>query len=162
MTELAGKMYRKRGLPVVVLRPFTVYGMGQPKGMFLSEAIRCALGNFPFEMSAGRQKRDYIFISDFIAAIMQTIRKPNVEGEVFNIGSGQTFPLRVIAEKIWEITGADKSLLKIGARTAPAAELHDTCANITKARTLLDWRPKITLDDGLKQTIKSIQEKANS
>lgn len=160
MTELAGKVFKESGVPVVVLRPFTVYGMEQPKGMFLSDAIRCALGNQPFEMSEGRQKRDYIFISDFIRAIMQASRTLNVEGEVFNIGSGQAFPLREIARKVWEITGADESLLKIGARAASLSELHDTCADITKARTLLDWQPRIALDDGLRQTIKSIKEKS--
>jgi nucleoside-diphosphate-sugar epimerase len=159
MTELAGKLFKQSGVPVVVLRPFTVYGMEQPKGMFLSDAIRCALENLPFEMSEGIQKRDYIFISDFVRAIMQASQSPDIEGKVFNIGSGQAFPLREIAKKVWEITGADKSLLKIGARTAVLSELHDTCADITKAEALLDWQPEVTLDDGLRETIKSIREK---
>jgi nucleoside-diphosphate-sugar epimerase len=158
MTRFARKMYQDSGLPVVVLRPFTVYGMNQPKGMFLSDAIGCALKHLPFEMSEGRQKRDYIFISDFVRAIMQASRTPNIEGEVFNIGSGQAFPLREIAEKVWEITGAEKSLLKIGARTAQRSELHDTCADIAKAKTLLDWQPEVALEDGLRETIKSIKQ----
>ncbi len=159
MTGFARKMYEDNGVPVVVLRPFTVYGMGQPNGMFLSDAIRCALENLSFEMSEGRQKRDYIFISDFVAAIMRASRTPNIEGEVFNIGSGQAFPLKEIAEKVWKITGADDSLLKVGARNASSSELHDTCADITKAKTLLGWQPKVSLEDGLRQTIASIKAK---
>jgi UDP-glucose 4-epimerase len=159
MSNLALQMYENEGLPVVILRPFTVYGMRQPKGMFLSDAIRCALENEPFEMSEGKQMRDYIFITDFIAALMSAIRTPNIEGEVFNIGSGQTYPLREIARKVWEISGADASLLKIGARRASLSELHNTCANITKAEKFLDWRPTISLENGLNQTIKSIKER---
>ncbi len=158
MTNLALEMYKSDGLPVVILRPFTVYGMAQPKGMFLSDAIRCALENRVFEMSEGKQMRDYIFISDFVRAIMSAIRTPNIEGEVFNVGSGQAFPLREIAEKVWEISGADASLLKIGARKASLSELHNTCADITKTEKFLNWQPKITLADGLNQTIKSIKE----
>jgi nucleoside-diphosphate-sugar epimerase len=158
MTNLALEMYKNEGLPVIILRPFTVYGMAQPKGMFLSDAIRCALENRAFEMSEGKQMRDYIFISDFVRAIMSAIRTPDIEGEVFNVGSGRAFPLREIAEKVWEISGADASLLKIGARKASLSELHNTCANITKAEKTLNWQPTISLTDGLNQTIKSIKE----
>ncbi len=158
MTNLALEMYKNEGLPVIILRPFTVYGMAQPKGMFLSDAIRCALENRAFEMSEGKQMRDYIFISDFVRAIMSAIRTPDIEGEVFNIGSGRAFPLREIAEKVWEISGADASLLKIGARKASLSELHNTCADITKAEKFLNWQPTISLTDGLNQTIKSIKE----
>ncbi len=152
MTNLARQMYENEGLPVIVLRPFTVYGMAQPKGMFLSDAIRCALGNRSFEMSEGKQKRDYIFVSDFVRAIMNVIETPDIEGEVFNIGSGRAFPLKEIARKVWEISGADISLLEIGARSASLSELHDTCADISKAKKLLNWEPKVSRREGLKIT----------
>ncbi|MEO6590069.1 MAG: NAD(P)-dependent oxidoreductase, partial [Pyrinomonadaceae bacterium] len=159
LTKLALEMYKNEKLPVVVLRPFTVYGKAQPKGMFLSDAIRCVLKNEPFEMSEGRQKRDYLFISDFVRAIISAIRTPAIEGEVFNVGSGQAFPLREIAEKVWSICGANHSSLKIGARKVSVSELHDTCADITKAEKFLKWQPTTSLTDGLNQTIKSIKEK---
>ncbi|HXH70379.1 MAG TPA: NAD(P)-dependent oxidoreductase [Pyrinomonadaceae bacterium] len=162
MTNLARQMYENERLPVVILRPFTVYGKEQPKGMFLSDAIRCALGNRSFEMSEGKQKRDYIFISDFVRAIMSAIRTPDIDGEVFNVGSGQALPLREIARKVWEVSGADGSLLKIGARSASLSELHDTCADITKAEKFLNWQPNISLEDGLNQTINSIKENSKT
>ena len=157
-TNLAVQMYKNAGLPVVILRPFTVYGMAQPKGMFLSEAIKCALENKCFEMSEGNQIRDYIFISDFVRAVMNAILTPNIEGETFNIGSGRATPLKEIAEKVWEITRADTSLLKIGARKTSFAELHNTCADISKAENVLIWHPTVSLEDGLIRTIKSIKE----
>lgn len=158
ITHLAQKMYREEKLPVVILRPFTIYGIDQPPGMFLSEAIKCALSGNSFEMSEGKQKRDYIFISDFVNAVMKAICTSGIEGEVFNIGSGRAFPLKEIALKIWEISGADKSVLKIGARTAGLSELHDTCADISKAKRILQWQPAVTLEDGLTETIKSTRE----
>jgi dTDP-L-rhamnose 4-epimerase len=89
---------------------------------------------------------------------MSAIRTPDIEGEVFNIGSGRAFPLKEIARKVWEISGADASLLEIGARSASLSELHDTCADISKAKRILDWQPSINLADGLNQTIESIRE----
>jgi nucleoside-diphosphate-sugar epimerase len=49
-------------------------------------------------------------------------------------------------------------LLKIGARSASLSELHDTCADITKAEKILNWQPNVSLADGLNQTIESIKE----
>ncbi len=124
--------------------------------MFLSQAIRCALEGKVFEMSEGKQKRDYLYISDLVSAVMRAIQTPGIEGEIFNIGSGNASPLREIAEKVWEICGANPTLLKIGARGAALAELHDTCADISKAKQIIKWEPKVSLEDGLKQTIHSI------
>lgn len=157
MTKLALQMHKRENLPVVILRPFTVYGTAQPKGMFLSDAIRCALEGRLFEMSEGIQTRDYLFIEDFVRAVMQAIQTPDIEGEVFNIGSGNSFPLKEIAAKVWDISGADCSLLKIGARKASVAEMHNTCADITKAKRKLNWQPRVSLVEGLNRTISSIK-----
>jgi dTDP-glucose 4,6-dehydratase len=161
LSNLSVEMFKNFNLPVVLLRPFTVYGMAQPKGMFLSDAIRSALDNKTFEMSEGKQLRDYIFISDFVRAVISAIQTPGIEGETFNVGSGKAYPLREIAEKVWEMSEADASLLKIGARKAASSELHNTCADITKAKKILNWKPVVSLEDGLKQTIESIKENYN-
>lgn len=157
VTQLVKQMYEAQNLPAVILRPFTVYGTAQPKGMFLSDAIRCALDNELFEMSEGKQLRDYVFIADFVRAVICAVNAVGIEGQVFNIGSGTARPLREIAKKVWEISGADQALLKIGARKASISELHNTCADISKAADVLKWQPEISLEEGLNQTIRSIK-----
>ena len=156
MTKNALAMWENKKIPVTILRPFTIYGEGQPQRMFMAEAIQSALQNKNFEMTKGTQKRDYLYIEDFIKAIKAAITKTGVEGEVINIGSGKAFQLRKIAAKIWETVGADKSLLKIGARFANDAEVYDTCADISKAAQLLGWQPEISLENGIKLTIEAI------
>lgn len=147
--NFALSLYEKCGLPVVILRPFTIYGIGQSSKMFVSQAIGCAVKNMQFEMSNGVQKRDLLFVTDFANAIIKTLTAENIEGEVFNVGSGRAIALREVAEKIWKIAGADNKLLKIGARFTNDDELHDTEADITKIKRILDWQPKITIDEGL-------------
>jgi UDP-glucose 4-epimerase len=151
-------MLDNASFPIVILRPFTVYGAFQPMEMFLSQLIFCALRNQEFCMTDGFQKRDYVFVDDVVAAIIAASTKNNIIGEVFNIGSGQTFALKEIAKKVWNIIGADKKLLKIGAKKAETFELHDTFADITKAKKLLKWHPRISFDEGLRQTIEAIKE----
>jgi nucleoside-diphosphate-sugar epimerase len=151
--EYALSSNRARGLPVVILRPFTVYGTGQPAKMFVSQAVACAVRGIEFEMSEGVQKRDLLFVTDFVNAIIKLLTANETDGEIFNVGSGKSIALRELANKIWEIAGADKNLLKIGARSASPVELHDTEADISKISRVIDWKPLVSIEEGLKITV---------
>ncbi len=148
-------LHEKYRLPVVILRPFTVYGSGQPPSMFVSQAVECAVKNVVFEMSKGIQKRDLVFVTDFADAMMRALKTENIEGEIFNVGSGEAIALRDLAEKIWNLAGADLDRLKIGARQTNRNELHDTRADISKIKKTMGWKPEISIDEGLKNVIES-------
>ncbi len=152
-------LYEKYRLPIVVLRPFTVYGIGQPERMFISQAVDCAVKNIGFEMSQGVQKRDLLFVEDFADAMMKALTADGIDGEIFNVGSGKSFALAEIAEKIWRLAGAHPNLLKIGARRTDAHELYDTEADISKISRVLQWQPKVSLDEGLKYIVESFGRK---
>jgi nucleoside-diphosphate-sugar epimerase len=155
--KYALSLHEKYNLPVVILRPFTVYGIGQPAKMFVSQAIECAVKGIPFEMSKGMQKRDLLFITDFVNAIMKALTVKNIEGEVFNVGSGRAIALKELAKKIWMMAEADERLLKIGARFTKENELHDTQADISKIKAILNWEPHISLDEGLMSMINKVR-----
>lgn len=159
--EHALLQYEKHRLPIVVLRPFTIYGDGQPPAMFVAQAVECAVKNLPFEMSEGFQKRDLLFVTDLADAMMKALTAKNIEGEVYNVGSGTAIPLRDLARKIWRIAGADLENLKIGARRTNRNELHDTQADIAKIRAAFDWQPKVSLEDGLEIIIEKAKRKFN-
>ena len=151
-TSRALEMHTRDGCPVVVLRPFSVYGPMQPSDMFVSEAVDCAVRTLPFKMSHGDQKRDLIFVEDVARGLIDAARVPEIEGRVINLGTGQARRLRDVAERIWKITETQAPLL-IGARYAAPEKLYDTWADITLAQRLLGWEPMIDLDTGLQQTI---------
>ncbi|MCC2667979.1 MAG: epimerase [Armatimonadetes bacterium] len=144
------------GCPVTVLRPFTVYGPGQPAEMFVADAIRCAVNGEPFRMTLGRQQRDLVYVGDVVRAYLTAAVAPEAVGQVINIGSGEPTRLCDLAEAIWELTETTAPL-EIGARPAPSCELYDTWADITLARRLLNWRPEVDLRAGLRATIRSNQ-----
>ena len=156
--EYALTLHRRGDLPVVILRPFTVYGDGQPPKMFVAQAVEAAVKILPFEMSEGRQKRDLLFVTDFVNAIMKTLTVGGIEGEVFNVGSGEAVALRKLARKIWELAGADEKLLRIGARQTDRRELHDTQADISKIRARLGWEPRVSLDEGLRLIVEQAKK----
>ena len=155
--EFALKLNREKNFPVVILRVFTAYGAGQPPQMFLSQLIKHAIANEVFEMTDGRQKRDYIYVDDVAKAIFRAVERENVTGKIFNVGSGAAFALREIAAKVWRMCDADFAKLKIGARPKPPGESFDTQADISAARESLDWKPTISLDEGLRLTVEKIK-----
>lgn len=156
-TRIAQKMFREDGCPVVILRPFTVYGTHQPRRMFVAEAVECAVSGRPFRMTAGTQKRDLVAVADVTRALMAAASLPHLEGQGINLGSGQPESLSDVAKLIWELSESDAPLL-IGARAASAAETHDTWADISRARELLNWEPRISLEDGLREMIECERE----
>jgi Nucleoside-diphosphate-sugar epimerases len=151
-TRLALEMFEEEAVPVVILRPFTVYGPQQPREMFVAEAIECAVNGMPFKMSEGTQKRDLIFVDDVVRALLAAASAHQVEGKVINIGSGRAESLGDVAHLIWKISESRAPLL-IGARQASEQETHDTWADITQARQLLDWEPRVSLEEGLRAAI---------
>lgn len=156
-TARALSMHSEAKCPIVIVRPFSVYGPGQPRDMFISLAIDSAIRGLEFKMSLGEQRRDLIYISDVTRGLLAAARIPGIEGQVINLGSGESHRLRDVAERIWELTNSRAPLL-IGARSASDEELYDTCADITIARRLLDWRPEVSLEDGLARTISAARE----
>lgn len=145
-------MHERTGCPVVVVRPFSVYGPGQPSSMFVAEAIESAVNEVSFAMSLGEQKRDLIFIDDVVRGTIAAASAVGIEGRVINLGTGQAHRLRDVAERIWQMTGTQAQLL-IGNRETRDEELYDTWADITTAKRLLDWEPTVDLESGLKLTI---------
>ncbi len=156
-TNFALELHKDEGCPVVIVRPFTVYGPGQPRSMFVAEAIDCAVRNLDFQMSAGEQKRDLVFIDDTVRGLLAAGWVPQIEGSVINLGRGRSYRLREVAEMIWYLAGA-RSRLLIGARPASPEEACDTCADRKLARKLLDWRPTVSMSMGLRVTINLARE----
>jgi nucleoside-diphosphate-sugar epimerase len=126
--------------------------------MFVAEAVDSAVHNVEFRMSRGEQKRDLIFVEDVVEGLIAAALAERIEGKVVNLGTGQCHPLREVAQLIWKVTGATAPLL-VGARNAPEEELYDTCADISVARRLLDWNPRVDLEAGLRRTIDFAREK---
>ena len=139
-------------IPVVSLRLFNVYGIrsrtnstyGAVMGVFFAQKI----SKKPLTIvGSGRQKRDFVFIDDVVEAFILASKK-NVNGEIFNIGSGTPRSINELANLISENK-------KIHLPKRPG-EPDCTWANISKAKKLLGWKPKTNLETGVKHLINNI------
>lgn len=151
-TLFARSMHKTTACPVVVIRPFSVYGPGQPSYMFVADAISCAVRGTPFRMSHGNQKRDLIYVTDVIEALLKAALAPGIEGRAINVGTGQAHRLRDVAALIWQLTGS-QAPLDIGALPVALDDQSETRADTSLAREALGWEAKVSLEEGLPATI---------
>ena len=152
-TYFCQMIHKTMELPIVTLRPFLSYGSYQDADMmFIPSLIKHCLEGKDFPMTWGNQTREFNYVDDIVDAYVLAAECQNAVGEIINIGNGIEYKIKDVAEKIAKVMGNPIQLL-IGAKSERAGEAeHFFCSN-DKARKLLGWAPKITLDVGLMKTI---------
>lgn len=144
--ELACRLWREvYGLETVSLRYFNVYGPGfDPQGEYalvIGKFIKQSLEKRPLTITGdGTQTRDFTHVRDVVRANLLAAQSPHVGGgEVINIGAGRNVSINRLAE----LFGGDRVHIK------PRLEPHDTRADVRRAKELLGWEPKVTLEEGV-------------
>ena len=148
---------------VGIARIFNVYGENEPIGErahaifdLIRKAINCPKEEFTV-WGDGNQTRDYVYVSDCVESLIKLEEKISQNSPLtLNIGSGKATSIKEIAEKIIKISGKD--IKPSYDKNQPAGPLSRT-ANINRAKELLNWQPKISLEEGLKKTYLWVQKK---
>lgn len=153
-TQLLQTFHRIHGFPVVVLRPSLAYGPGQGDEMFLPALIRSLMSGQRFAMSRGEQTRDYVYIDDVIAALLQAAVCSDATGQVINISSGEPTRIVDVTKLVVGLIGNSiETLLDIGKIEYRQGEAMNYWADRSKAKQLLGWEPNVSLRDGLARTV---------
>lgn len=137
-------------IPVTIIRPFNVYGPGQSSSFLLPQIINQIKSKKEIKLKDLTPKRDYIYITDLINAIIKAI-DTNLGFELFNIGSGVSYSVEEIVSIIQKIFGLNLPVLSED--TIRKGEIMNTIADISKANQILNWAPTYSIYDGLKETI---------
>ena len=157
VSYLSKMLFNVYKFPIVVLRPTLAYGPGQEETMFIPALIKTLLRNESFMMTPGEQTRDFIYIDDLVDAYVKAGISDGYFGEIFNIGSGKPYKLKDMAYRIASLLNKE-SLLEVGAKDYRKAEIMSYYADISKAKSCLNWMPQIDIDEGLKRTVKSYSD----
>lgn len=162
MTKVAATLFtdifqKENKLPIVTVRPFTVYGPGEDERRFITTIIKqCLKGENP-TLQQKTVVRDYIFIDDVVDAYLLIAQNPKkVTGEVLNISTGKGMSLVDVAKLVIKLTGATGVRLNIGGFPIRNGEVLSLIGDPTKIKKLLRWEAKYSLEDGLKKTIASL------
>jgi len=148
------------GVPAVIIRPFNMYGPQQHLEKVIPRfATSCILGEPLTIHGSGKSSRDFTYVEDLVKAIDLVMHAPDkkVRGEVFNVGSGESYSVKEIADEITKImSGGNEnfkyspSVMNIGDR--PGQVFRHTADN-SKIKRVLGWKPKVSFKEGLEKTI---------
>lgn len=151
-TQASLLFYKSIGLPVCVVRPAVVFGPRQSPGMLVPNLIKSCLDGQDFKMNPGCQKRDFVYVTDIVEGMLLAGFKKEAIGEIINLGGGRSYVVKEVAKKIVKLTGSSIKI-EFGAEPYRPLDSMELCISIKKAKKLLNWKPKIGLDEGLKKTI---------
>jgi nucleoside-diphosphate-sugar epimerase len=152
-TLLCQALARQVDLPVVTLRLFSVYGpYEEPTRLFPTLMLRALRGEH-LEMAAPETSRDFVHVDDVVDAYVMTDELMPATGEVLNIGTGVQSSLRDVVDRLSEAMG-EPVRAEWGAMEARPWDTPTWVADVTKARRLIGWRPKIDLADGVARCLK--------
>lgn len=144
--------YKEDGLPLVVVRPFNVYGPRQVGDGAIRGMICQALRNLPITIyNDGTQIRAWCFISDFADGVLRCTERQAAVGQAFNLGNPQgTVTNFELANMIIRLTNSRSEIVF---RPHPGPEVDLRVPSIEKAIALLGYKPTVSLESGIRQTV---------
>jgi len=149
--HLALAYYKQHGLPIVTVRPFNVYGPGQTGEGALQVFIKKALKNEDIFINGdGTQIRAWCYVSDFVDCLMLCLEKEDAIGHSFNLGNARAIMTTLgLAQTICRVLG---STSKISHRPPLSADIELRIPSVEKAETILGFKAKIDLEEGIRKT----------
>ncbi len=148
---------RTYGLPVTALRFFNIYGSRQAlsnpyTGVAAIFASRLINNLPPLVFEDGEQMRDFVSVHDIVQANILAMNCPASDGEVINIGCGKPIAIREVAKILAASLGKD--LAPVITQKYRAGDIRHCYSDISKARTLLGYKPKVSYEEGFRELAK--------
>src|SRR3954454_1777777 len=145
------------GIPAVALRFFNAYGprqaLSNPYTRVLAIfASRLLNGNPPLIFEDGEQRRDFVSVHDVVQACRLAYESDaaSTAGEVLNVGSGESFSIRELAERMGEVLGLSQVGVEVTGKYR-AGDIRHCFSDISRARQVLGYTPRIAIEDGLEE-----------
>lgn len=155
--KIAESYHLSFGVPVVTVRPFNTFGPRQSARAVIPTIITQALAGETVRLGSLRPTRDLNFVSNTVDGFVAAGEHDAAVGQTVNLGSGREISIGDLADLIGRIAERPVKVESDEARLRPdASEVERLLADNTKARRLLDWEPRVTLEDGLGRTIEWI------
>lgn len=159
--ELLGLNYfRLHGVPLVCLRPFSVYGPRIRPDLAMWVFAESIERSHPVPLyGAGSVRRDFTHVSDICDGLLATLTVDGVLGETINLGHQEPVAIRDLLAMLERELGRNAVIEQ---RPACAADMPVTCADLTKAGRLLGYHPRVELADGVRDFVAWFRNRGRS
>ena len=139
-TNFLIKQFKKNKFPCSIVRLYQVFGKKQDPNRIIPFIIQSCLRNQRFPCSDGKQYRDFIDVDQLVTVFVKIFKSKKVLGEIINIGSGKTIKIKKLIKTVNQLTKKGKPEFgKIKMRKEEHIKLYP---NLSKAKKLLNWKPK--------------------
>jgi NAD dependent epimerase/dehydratase len=156
--KIAESFFLSYELPVVTVRPFNTYGPRQSARAVIPTIISQALSGDRIKLGSLTPRRDLNFVKDTARGFMLAAERESVAGEVINLGWGKSISIGELVEKITKLLGKECEIVHDEKRVRPeASEVMVLMADASKAKKVLGWEPRTSLEEGLQATIEYIR-----
>ena len=156
--KLAESFYRAYSLPVMTLRPFNTYGPRQSGRAVIPTIIAQALSREVVHLGNLETRRDFTYVDDSVGGFIKAAEAEGVNGEVINLGTGVDISIGEVANLIIAMIGRPVRIECEEQRMRPEkSEVMRLISDNRLAGEKLDWRPQVSLEEGLRRTIAWIE-----
>jgi len=155
--KIAESFYRSFNVPVVILRPFNTYGPRQSTRAVIPTIITQSLAYDEVKLGSLEPSRDFTYVADTVNGFICVAEAANVLGQEINLGNDNTIRIGDLVEKIFGIIGKTPKVIIDPQRIRPGkSEVMKLWASNQKAKEMIGWEPRISLDEGLRLTVEWI------
>ena len=152
--QLALSFYFAYGVPVAILRPFNVFGPRQSaRAIIPTVLVQALVGKREIRVGSIHTTRDFTFVTDTVDGFVKIAACPAAIGRVLNLGTNREVSIGALIETIGETLGRKLEVVSDDQRKRPEkSEVERLLADNGRAREVLDWSPRVTLEQGLERT----------
>jgi dTDP-glucose 4,6-dehydratase len=156
--KLAESYWLSFEMPTTTVRPFNTYGPRQSQRAIIPTIMTQAIAGNELKLGNLDPVRDLTFVTDTAAGFLAAARSARTIGQTVNLGVGYGVSIRELVEKIGRIAGRDFKVEQQDQRIRPeGSEVQRLISDNRLAKELMDWEPKVGLDEGLLATFEHIQ-----
>ncbi len=161
--RLAESFYHSFNLPVTIVRPFNTFGPRQSARAIIPTIITQLLsGKREIKLGSLHPTRDLVFVNDTVGGFIAIAKADKVLGEEINIATQKETSMGELAQKLISIINPDAKVVSEAERVRPEkSEVERLLGCNDKIKALTTWRPKYSLDQGLKTTIEWFKDPEN-
>lgn len=156
-TLIAHQIAKEMDMSIITLRPFGIFGEYENRNRLFTHIILSTLKGIEIKLTGCEQHRDYTYAGNIVDGFLMAAVDESLHNEIFNIGSGVSYKLKYYIDLILNCLGTNTRPI-FG---AVPYRVHDLCKadpDIGKIKRLTEWKPAVSLEDGIQRTAQWLKD----
>ena len=152
---------REHGIPVIILRPFNCYGPRETQPYVIPEIISQLCRGRLLKLGNLNAQRDFTYVEDTVQGAVDLLTSDIPNGEAVNLGSDKAYSVKDLAYRIAETMELREIKIEIETSRLRPCDVELLRCDYKKAKSYIDWEPKVDIDEGLKRTVNWYTQNGN-